>query len=153
MSHLKVTGLVLAAVLASAGGALADSDRPHLYGPAGDTGRKDGVYVEGEAHRQWLKERDDRRARRSDRRHDRRYYRRHDDWRYDHHRHGRRYRHKRDGFSYFFLGWWYAQPFWEREVETRGGSGSCSYWHEQCVRNWGRRNADYYGCMRYYGCN
>jgi len=31
-------------------------------------------------------------------------------------------------------------------------SGRCAYWHRRCVANWGYRNSNYYGCMRYYGC-
>jgi hypothetical protein len=30
--------------------------------------------------------------------------------------------------------------------------GRCEYWHRRCVANWGYRNPDYYGCMRYQGC-
>jgi hypothetical protein len=29
------------------------------------------------------------------------------------------------------------------------GCGNVDY---QCRRNWGYRNSDYYGCMRYHGC-
>jgi hypothetical protein len=32
------------------------------------------------------------------------------------------------------------------------GGGSCSYWSRRCADNWGYRNSDYYGCMRYHGC-
>jgi hypothetical protein len=31
-------------------------------------------------------------------------------------------------------------------------SGRCSYWHRQCVKNWGNANSNYYGCMRYEKC-
>ncbi len=31
-------------------------------------------------------------------------------------------------------------------------SGRCSYWHQQCVKNWGSNNPNYYGCMRYEKC-
>lgn len=29
---------------------------------------------------------------------------------------------------------------------------SCGYWADQCAQNWGYRNNNYYGCLRYYGC-
>lgn len=29
---------------------------------------------------------------------------------------------------------------------------SCDYWHRRCVRNWGSRNSNYYGCMKYHRC-
>jgi hypothetical protein len=32
-------------------------------------------------------------------------------------------------------------------------AGRCAYWHRRCVRNWGYRTSDYYGCMRYHGCS
>jgi hypothetical protein len=31
-------------------------------------------------------------------------------------------------------------------------AGRCAYWHRRCVQNWGYRNNNYYGCMRYYDC-
>ena len=34
----------------------------------------------------------------------------------------------------------------------RGGGGSCDYWANQCARNWGTRNNNFYGCMRYHRC-
>ncbi len=31
--------------------------------------------------------------------------------------------------------------------------GSCSRWSRRCTANWGYGNPDYWGCMRYHGCN
>ena len=31
-------------------------------------------------------------------------------------------------------------------------ASSCRYWHYRCSENWGYRNSDYYGCLRYHGC-
>lgn len=28
----------------------------------------------------------------------------------------------------------------------------CAYWSERCTANWGRDNANYYGCLRYHRC-
>lgn len=30
--------------------------------------------------------------------------------------------------------------------------GRCESWRRRCAANWGYRNPDYYGCMRYHGC-
>ncbi len=43
---------------------------------------------------------------------------------------------------------YYSYPYTTRRY--RGGSG---YWHRRCVRNWGYRNSNYYGCMRYHRRN
>ena len=32
------------------------------------------------------------------------------------------------------------------------GGGSCDYWANQCARNWGTRNNNFYGCLRYHRC-
>ncbi|MGD9868959.1 MAG: hypothetical protein AB7U38_13255 [Hyphomicrobiales bacterium] len=32
------------------------------------------------------------------------------------------------------------------------GSGHCAYYADACARNWGWRNNNWYGCMRYHGC-
>lgn len=34
----------------------------------------------------------------------------------------------------------------------RPSYGRCQYWSNQCAANWGYRNRNYYGCMRYQGC-
>lgn len=72
--------------------------------------------------------------------------------RYNNRRHGRRHRRRQDGFSHFYLGWWYADPWWEPRRYSRSND-RCAYWSDRCVDNWGYRNPDYWGCMRYYGCD
>jgi hypothetical protein len=37
---------------------------------------------------------------------------RHRSWRYDRHRHGHRYSHRRPGFTYYYGGYYYANPWW-----------------------------------------
>lgn len=37
-----------------------------------------------------------------------------------------------------------------RRHNYRGGR--CHHYQRQCGRNWGYRNSDFYGCMRYHGC-
>lgn len=32
-------------------------------------------------------------------------------------------------------------------------SYSCRYWSRRCAENWGYGNEDYYGCLRYHGCD
>ena len=33
-------------------------------------------------------------------------------------------------------------------------SGSrCNYWSDRCIDNWGHQNSNYYGCLRYHGCD
>ncbi len=31
--------------------------------------------------------------------------------------------------------------------------GGCRRWQDACAENWGYGNNDYYGCLRYHGCN
>ena len=101
-----------------------------------------------------------RRARRADRR-SRRHARRHarrGDRRY-HRRHKRRRARVHIGFypyyyPYYYGGYapyYYGTPtyYTPRRRYRRGG---CGYWKRQCRANWGYRNSDYYGCMRYHGC-
>ncbi|MEM9726734.1 MAG: hypothetical protein AAF909_14920 [Pseudomonadota bacterium] len=33
----------------------------------------------------------------------------------------------------------------------RSGDG-CDYWADQCARNWGANNNNFYGCLRYHRC-
>jgi hypothetical protein len=68
-------------------------------------------------------------------------------------------------------GWGYVTPYWGYNPGYYGPSyyydyydetpyidvtpprgDRCGYWHRQCVKNWGARNPDYYGCMRYEKC-
>jgi hypothetical protein len=85
--------------------------------------------------------RDGRRVRRDGRRH-RRDGRRHRSYR----------RHRSNGGVYFgiypfvpnYYGYGYSRP--------RYSGGSCSYWSDRCIENWGYGNSNYYGCLRYHGC-
>lgn len=80
--------------------------------------------------------------------------------------HGHRYRFARGPYRYRYHGWYYRRPWWlvsgysrryprhayyYDRYQVRHG-GRCDYWASQCARNWGRRNADFYGCLRYHGC-
>jgi hypothetical protein len=50
---------------------------------------------------------------------------------------------------------YYARPYYYRPYAYRPYrySGSrCGYWSRRCAANWGYRNSNYYGCMRYHGC-
>ena len=45
---------------------------------------------------------------------------------------------------------------WEAYVdfrERRGHYHGCRRWKEACADNWGYGNDDYYGCLRYHGCD
>lgn len=65
-------------------------------------------------------------------------------------RDGRRHRSYRpryyDSLPFIFS---YPYPYAYRYAYP---SDRCAYWHRRCVANWGYRNSNYYGCMRYYGC-
>ena len=76
-------------------------------------------------------------------------------------RHGQRYRHRRGVHRHYYGGYWYSTPWWVLAptyyyappiVRPPVLAGQCGYWHDLCVQNWGDRNANYYGCMRYQGC-
>ena len=104
-----------------------------------------------------------RRARRAGRRvrHARRGGRRY------HRRHHRRYKRRRArvhiGFYPYYYGgyypyyyggyapYYYGTPTYYTPRRRYRRSG-CGYWRRQCRANWGYRNSDYYGCLRYHGC-
>lgn len=95
------------------------------------------------------------RPRRTERRVDRTYR---GERSYDRRRHGPRYRDRRPGFNYYFGGYYYAVPWWSFGIVIAPParpalSDRCLYWHDRCVANWGYNNPDYYGCMRYHGCD
>ena len=104
--------------------------------------------------------REARRSRRHARRGDRRYHRRHHR---RHRRHKRRRARVHIGFYPYYYGgyypyyyggyapYYYGTPtyYTPRRRYRRGG---CGYWRRQCRANWGYRNSDYYGCLRYHGC-
>ncbi len=76
---------------------------------------------------------------------------------------GRRFRGPRftlqqPGFPYFYGGYWYGTPWWEDDLyyaydEPLSYGGRCEDWSRQCRANWGYNNPDYWGCMRYHGCD
>jgi hypothetical protein len=45
----------------------------------------------------------------------------------------------------------YRRPYLRRSYRRSYG-GRCSYWARRCAENWGYRNSDFYGCLRYHGC-
>lgn len=47
-----------------------------------------------------------------------------------------------------------SEPYYYRYRRSprRSYGSSCSYWSDRCADNWGYRNSDYYGCLRYHGC-
>jgi len=46
----------------------------------------------------------------------------------------------------------YHRRRYYRHRHYRRHRRSCRYWSRRCASNWGYRNSDYYGCMRYHGC-
>ena len=76
----------------------------------------------------------------------------------------RRHRHSRGPRFRFYFGPSYYSPYYYRPYyyrpyyyrpysyrSSRYGS-RCSYWRSRCAENWGYRNNDYYGCLRYHRC-
>lgn len=63
-----------------------------------------------------------------------------------------RYSVRRPGFVHYYLGWWYAFPWWIGTWPSYGYDDRCQYWHDRCVARWGYDNPNYYGCMRYHRC-
>jgi hypothetical protein len=46
-------------------------------------------------------------------------------------------------------GCWEAyQSYREHRAEN-----SCHHWREACAENWGYGNSDFYGCLRFHGCD
>ena len=60
-------------------------------------------------------------------------------------------------------GCWDAYQSYKRRHERRDdysrrdddddSNYSCHHWRKACAENWGYRNNDYYGCLRYHGCD
>ena len=74
---------------------------------------------------------------------------------------GRRYRHRRWHHRHYYGGYWYAYPWWLGVASypyyrdyyyAPVRRGRCVKWHRRCVANWGYRNSDYVGCMRFHRC-
>jgi hypothetical protein len=59
---------------------------------------------------------------------------------------GPRYRYRR----YPYYGYYGPRRYYY--APRRCYYGGCSYRARQCARNWGWRNKNWRGCMRYYGC-
>ena len=78
---------------------------------------------------------------------------------YNRHRHGRRYRGRRGNYRHYYRGYWYANPWWIVGTAAAIGAGAayagsrCERISDLCAANWGRGGPDYWGCMRYEGCN
>ena len=63
-----------------------------------------------------------------------------------------RYRHRHYRRPYFGFYFGYPRYYGYYRPYRYRYAGQCSYWHRRCVNNWGYRNSNYYGCMRYHGC-
>ena len=46
----------------------------------------------------------------------------------------------------------YYRRYRPRVRVYRRSGGSCGYWHNRCVANWGYGGSNYRGCMRYHRC-
>ena len=74
---------------------------------------------------------------------------------------GPRFRFPRPGFPYLYGGYYYGSQWWASDYyapppaysPAPAYGGRCEHWESQCVANWGRNNADFWGCMRYHGCD
>ena len=79
-------------------------------------------------------------------------YRHHDRY-YGHHpfyRH-RHYGHRRPGFTFYFGGWWYAQPWWE--IRPRLGGGARTEWCLNRYRSYNPMTNRYLGFDgRHHAC-
>ncbi len=47
---------------------------------------------------------------------------------------------------------YYPSSSYNRSYSQKSG-GQCAKWRRKCAANWGKRNADYDGCMDYHGCD
>jgi hypothetical protein len=73
-------------------------------------------------------------------------HRRHNRW--GGRRHSRRHYY---GYGSPSIQLYVAPPIYSYRA-PRYRSNSCDYWADRCAANWGYRNSDYYGCLRYHGC-
>ena len=46
----------------------------------------------------------------------------------------------------------YYRPYRYRTYRRRSYSNRCARWSRRCAANWGYRNRNYYGCMKYHRC-
>jgi len=70
---------------------------------------------------------------------------------YYRHRHYGRRHYRSHGLHIGIYPFGYYQPYAYSRPRYYSG-GSCGYWSRRCAANWGWRNGNYYGCMRYHGC-
>jgi hypothetical protein len=72
------------------------------------------------------------------------------------HRRYRRYRRHRRGnvVPYVALGLFLGHALNDgpRYRRSYRGRNRCSHWARRCANNWGYRNNNFYGCLRYHGC-
>ena len=64
------------------------------------------------------------------------------------------------GYPYYGRDYYEPYPYYSRRYYRKRTyrkrnyrkRRSCRHWRNRCTDNWGYRNSDYYGCMRYHGC-
>ncbi len=79
---------------------------------------------------------------------------------------GRRFRGPYLAFPGAAIPYYYSNPYYDYPSSSYdpyyyGGydytpvprGGSCSRWRRRCQANWGYGNQDFWGCMRYHGCD
>lgn len=56
----------------------------------------------------------------------------------------------------YYYGHYHYRPYYHHYrpyyYRRRSYGSRCGYWSRRCARNWGYRNRNYYGCMRYHRC-
>jgi hypothetical protein len=62
-----------------------------------------------------------------------------------------RYPHYYYGYRPYYRPYYY-RPYVYRPYRYPRYGGRCAYWSRRCVANWGYRNSNYYGCLRYHRC-
>lgn len=62
---------------------------------------------------------------------------------------GPRYRYYRP-YPYYYRP--YYRPYRRYYAPRRAYGGRCAKWSRRCAANWGYRNRNYYGCLRYHRC-
>lgn len=77
-------------------------------------------------------------------------------------RRGRRHRGPRFAFRRIPIPYYYGTPYYAYDPYYGGydytpvpppTGGRCARWSRRCSANWGYGNSDYWGCMRYHGCD
>lgn len=75
-----------------------------------------------------------------------------------HYRRGRRHRGPYIAIPYYYYGdpYYYYDPYYYGGYDytpVPAPGGSCARWSRRCTASWGYGNGDYWGCMRYHGCD